>query len=88
MNYIVAVSSFIIAYRLFRIPDFIDSLICWFISYLAQVLFVELILGFFGVLYLRNIILVNLAILLIVWLNIILKKRFNSHLAYYKSFLT
>ncbi|MDD4894121.1 MAG: hypothetical protein PHW54_02270 [Candidatus Omnitrophica bacterium] len=68
MNYIVAVSSFIIAYRLFRIPDFVDSLICWFILYLAQVLAVELLLGFFGILYLKNLILFNLAVLLIVWL--------------------
>ncbi|MFH1888577.1 MAG: hypothetical protein ABH806_00635 [Candidatus Omnitrophota bacterium] len=67
MNCIVAASSFIFVYKLFKVSDFTDSLICWFIIYFAQIVSTELLLGAFGVLYLKNIILLNLSILLAIW---------------------
>lgn len=76
MNSIVIISSFLITYKLFRIPNFIDSLICWFILYSSQVIFTELISGILGVLYLRNIILLNLFILLIA--HLITKNQSSS----------
>jgi len=68
MNSVVIISSFFITYKLFKITHFVDSLISWFIFYLAQIVFTELLLGLLGILYLKNIILFNLAILLIIWL--------------------
>src|SRR3989338_9806180 len=73
MNSIVIISSFLINYSLFRISNFVDSLVSWFILYLAQIIFSEMILGGLGILYLKNVILLNLIILLIVWL--IVKKQ-------------
>ncbi len=67
MNSIVAVSAFIVTYKLFKIPDFTDSLICWFILYFAQIIFSELLLGIAGILYLKNVILLNLAVLLVIF---------------------
>jgi hypothetical protein len=61
-------SSFFITFKLFKISNFIDSLISWFIVYLAQIVLGELILGILGILYLKNVILLNLAIFLITWL--------------------
>ncbi len=68
MNLIVIISSFLITYRLFQISNFVDSVLSWFIVYLAQIVFSELLLGISGILYLNNVILVNVVILLIVWL--------------------
>jgi len=68
MNFIVIASSFLITYRLFKLHDFIDSLMTLFIVYFAQIILSELILGIFSILYLKNVILLNLTILLIIWL--------------------
>lgn len=68
MNSVVIISSFLITYKLFRISNFIDSLITWFVLYFAQVVCTELILGILGALYLRNIVLLNLSVLLIIYL--------------------
>lgn len=76
MNLIVIISAFLVTYRLFQISNSVDALICWFIVYLSQIVFSELILGISGILYLNNVILVNLAILLIIWL--IARKRKSS----------
>lgn len=67
MNSIVAASSFIITYRLFKIPNLSDSLICWFILYFSQIISSELVLGVLGILYLKNVILLNLVVLLVLW---------------------
>jgi len=68
MNAIVILSSFLATHRLLRITNFVDSLICWFIVYLAQIILSELILGALGMLYLDNLILLNLLVLLSIWL--------------------
>jgi hypothetical protein len=65
MNCIVLASSFLLTFRVLRIYDFIDSLICCFIVYLSQIVISELILGILGILYLREVIILNLIILLI-----------------------
>ena len=70
MNFIVILSSFLITYKLFKKLDFVDSLLCWFILYFAQIIFTELLLGILGILYLKNVILINLVILFIIWLTI------------------
>lgn len=66
INFIVAAAAFTITYRLLKKADFADSLICWFIFYFAQIVFTELVLGILGMLYLENVILINLSLLLIV----------------------
>lgn len=66
MNLIVGASSYLVAYKFFRLRSLIDSLICWFTVYFAQIIFSEMLLGILGKLYLRNLILLNLAIFLII----------------------
>lgn len=78
MNSIVIISSFIITRKLLRISNSADFLISWFILYFAQIVFSELILGIIGILYLRNIILLNIIILLVVFLNADSQKSFIS----------
>lgn len=70
MNFIVITGSFFITYRLLKISNLIDSLICWFVFYFSQIIFSELVLGIPGILYLKNVILINLLILLIIWLTV------------------
>jgi hypothetical protein len=68
LNLLVAASSFLITYRLIRFPDFVDSLILWFLLYLTQIITTELILGISSLLFLKNVFLLNLAVFLVVWL--------------------
>lgn len=77
MNLIVGASSYLVAYKFFRLRPLIDSLICWFTVYFAQIIFSELILGILGKLYLRNIILLNLSILFLI-ITVITKDRNSS----------
>lgn len=66
MNCIVAAGAFTIVYKLFRAEGLIDSLICWFIVYLAQILSTEILLGVLGILRLKELILLNLFIMIAV----------------------
>lgn len=68
MNFIVAASAFLLTYRIFRFGKFTDSVLSWFILYFAQIVVTEELLGVFNILYLQNVILLNAAILLFVWL--------------------
>lgn len=68
MNLVVGASSFFIACRLAKTRTLVDILIASFIFYFAQIVFSELILGVLGLLYLENVILLNLGFLLIAWL--------------------
>ncbi len=68
MNLIVITSAFLIASKILKINTFIDFLIALFIIYLSQIIVTEILLGILGMLYLKNIFLLNLAILLAVWL--------------------
>lgn len=68
MNFIVGLSSFFITYRIFNFSDFLDSLLSLFIIYFSQIVITELILGILGNLYLKNVLLLNIAILLIIWI--------------------
>ncbi|MFA5089658.1 MAG: hypothetical protein WC510_01335 [Candidatus Omnitrophota bacterium] len=76
MNLLVAASSFLAVYNLCRFPAGVDSLLAWFIFYFSQIVFTEVILGLTGTLYLPNVIIFNLAILLIV--SLAAKKRPSS----------
>ena len=67
MNSIIGASSFMLTYKVFKIPGFVDSLICWLILYFTQIVTSELIFGIWGILYLKNIILLNLIVLVIIW---------------------
>jgi len=68
MNFIVITSAFLIASKILKINTFIDFFIVLSIFYLSQIILSELLLGMLGILYLKNIFLLNLAILLTVWL--------------------
>jgi len=67
MNLVVVASAFLVTYRIIRADDFIDSLLSLFILYFAQITACELILGSLGILYLSNVILLNLLILAIIY---------------------
>lgn len=68
MNSIALTAAFLAAYKIFCLRNFIDSLVLWFVLYFAQIVLTELILGIFGALYLHNLIILNAAILIFVWL--------------------
>jgi hypothetical protein len=68
MNFIVAVSSYLVNYRLIRFENSADALISWINIYFSQVVLTELILGISGILYLPNVIFLNLAVLAAVWM--------------------
>lgn len=68
MNFIVGISAFLIAARLFNFVNLADTLACWFIVFFAHVVLSELLLGGAGWLYLENVLLCNIVILLVVWL--------------------
>lgn len=78
MNFIVGISVFLFTYRILKFTRFIDSLLAFFILYFAQIVFTELLLGIFNILYLENVILFNLAIFLIIWLITRNKKSYFS----------
>lgn len=67
MNLMVISSAYLLTYKVARIKDQADSLICLFVLYLSQIVISEIILGIFNVLYLKNIILLNLAFLILVY---------------------
>lgn len=87
MNLIVCASSFLLTYRILKFGNFIDSLLSLFTLYFAQIVSTELILGIFGILYLQNLILLNLTILLIVW-SITRNKEFSFNLIGIRGALT
>jgi len=68
MNLIIASSALLVVLRLLRIGDFIDLLISWFIVSFAQITLSQLLLGIFGGLHLKYLILLNLFILISIWL--------------------
>jgi len=55
-----------LTYRILKFSNFLDSILSLFIFYFAQIVFTELLLGIFGILYLRNVILINTAIFLLI----------------------
>jgi len=67
MNLVVGTTAFLVNYKILRFPDFIDSLLSFFILYFAQIIVTELILGITGLLFIDNLILFNLVILFIIW---------------------
>lgn len=67
LNLIVAASAFIFTYKVFRLAHPLDSLICWFITYISQIILIELILGILEILYIKNLIFCHLGILGMVW---------------------
>jgi hypothetical protein len=68
MNIIVGISSLLLTYNILKFKNFIDFILSLIIVYFAQIVFSELLLGIFGILYLSNLILLNLSIFLIIWL--------------------
>lgn len=69
MNLIVGTSSFLFNYRIIRFGNFIDSLISWSLIYFTQIVFSEILLGVLNILFIRDLIFLNLFILIIVWLT-------------------
>jgi len=66
LNLIIGISAFLLNYRILKFTNFIDSLFSLFILYFTQIVFTELLLGILGILFIQNVILINLAILLII----------------------
>jgi hypothetical protein len=67
MNLIVASIAFLLTYRVFKFSGFTDSLLAFSVFYFSQIVCSELLLGLTGTLYLKNIIAINMAVLLIIW---------------------
>lgn len=68
MNLIVITSAFLIISKILKINTFVDFFIVLFIFYLSQIILTQTLLGALGILCLKNIFLLNLAMLLIIWL--------------------
>lgn len=64
LNILVLACAFLIVYKSLRIEWAVDSIIALFVVYLSQIIFIELILGLAGALYLKNVILLSLALFL------------------------
>ncbi|MFH0738958.1 MAG: hypothetical protein V2A59_03760 [Candidatus Omnitrophota bacterium] len=67
MNLLVASTAFLLTYRVFKFSGFIDSLLAFSVFYFSQIVYSELLLGLTGTLYLKNLIAINMAVLLIIW---------------------
>jgi hypothetical protein len=68
MNFIVLATAYLMVAKVFSPSRIIDMLISLFIFYFTQIILSQLVLGIAGILYLKNVIIFNLAIFLIVWL--------------------
>jgi hypothetical protein len=55
LNVLVLGSASFIVYRALKIKDIIDSVIALFVVYYSQIVFIELVLGVIGALYLKNV---------------------------------
>ncbi len=67
MNLLVAVSAYLLTYKIFRFEGFIDSLLSFFILCFSQIILTQLALGIPGRLYLANVFLLNLLLFLVIW---------------------
>ena len=63
----VFLTAFLLTYKAFKFVNFIDSLIILFVLCLGQIVASQLLLGILNVLTLNNVIVLNLALLLIAW---------------------
>jgi len=89
MNLIVGASAFLLNYRILRFRNFIDSLLSLFILYFSQIVLTELFLGIWGKVFIQNVILLNLAILFVIWaLTRNKESSFCFGVGKYKTFLT
>jgi len=68
MNTLVAASAFLLSRSLLKASDRVELLIGCFIVYFSQIVFTEMVLGIFGALKLNNIILLNCALFLAIYL--------------------
>jgi hypothetical protein len=68
LNFSVGISSCLIAARLSKRSSLPDYCLCWFLVYFSQIVLSELFLGILGILYLENLLLLNLALTLGFWL--------------------
>ncbi len=59
LNILVLACAFLIVYKALRIEGAVDSLIALFVVYFSQIVFIELLLGLSGLLYLKNVILLS-----------------------------
>ncbi len=76
LNIILCGSILLVNFKIFKIPNPVDSLMSFLLLFISQIIITELLLGASGKLFLINVILLNLAIFSAVYL-ITLKKEFN-----------
>jgi hypothetical protein len=69
MNFIVGLSAFWLSFKALKTQRFLDSFAALFIFYFSQIIITELLLGILGILFIDNLILLNIAICLIIWLG-------------------
>jgi len=86
MNIPVVITAFLLSSRIFKTRSFSDFLINWFILYFSQIVLTEIILGATNSLYLKNIILLNIAILSMVYF-FLRKKKSDFSFAFKKEAL-
>lgn len=75
MNFVVGLSAFLFTDRILKINGIVDFFITLFLIYLSQVIITETLLGIGGVLFLKYVFLLNLAVLLVAYFICRRKKR-------------
>lgn len=68
MNSIVVISAFLLSFKIVRLDNFIDRIICLIIFYFAQIIVTELLLGALDLLYLKNISILNIFLFFGIWM--------------------
>ena len=68
MNLIVLVSAYLLTYKLFAFRRLIDSCLAFFIFYFGQIIVTQTFLGIAGRLNLKNVILLNSVLCVVIWL--------------------
>jgi len=68
LNILAGCCAYLIVYKALRIKGAVDSFIALFVVYLSQVVLIEIVLGIAGALYLKNVIILNFALFLGIYL--------------------
>ncbi|MBN1912821.1 MAG: hypothetical protein JW788_00315, partial [Candidatus Omnitrophica bacterium] len=77
MNFIVGVSAYLLNYRILKSNFTVISCITFFILYFSQIILSEIFLGAIGLLYLKNLFILNLSVLAVILM--LSKNRISTH---------
>jgi hypothetical protein len=68
MNILVGVSAYLLAFKIFKFRSFLETCLGSFLFYISQVVITQLVLGIIGLLYLPDLLFINILILVVICL--------------------